>query len=131
MQLRGLLLSKYSRLQLCSIVVYSSRHFVLWFAWCCFVLVFFGPLSIAMPRLGKRELILVLFLRLLDLRLFGFVCFLFLCVSGQGCGCDCGTSWTFLLPFCKISISIGKCGFDKTTYDIFLPLNIHRSLSFF
>ena len=29
-----------------------------------------------LPRLGKRELILVLFVRLFDLRLFGFVCFL-------------------------------------------------------
>ena len=36
--------------------------------------------------LGKRELILVLFVRLFDVRLFGFVCFLFLLVSGKGCG---------------------------------------------
>ena len=28
----------------------------------------------------------MLFLRLFDLRLFGFVCFLFLLVSGKGCG---------------------------------------------
>ena len=38
------------------------------------------------PRLEKRELILMLFVRLFDLRLFGFVCFLFLLVSGKGCG---------------------------------------------
>ena len=38
------------------------------------------------PRLSKIELILVLFVRLFDLRLFGFVCFLFLLVSGKGCG---------------------------------------------
>ena len=48
--------------------------------------VFSVLLAFRLPRLGKRELILVLFVRLLDLRLFGFVCFLFLSVSGKGCG---------------------------------------------
>ena len=43
-------------------------------------------LALRLPRLGKRELILVLFVRLFDLRWFGFVCFLFLLVSGKGCG---------------------------------------------
>ena len=56
-------------------------------------------LALRLPRLGKRELILVLFVCLFDLCLFGFVGFLFLLVSGKGCGLDCGTSWTFLLPF--------------------------------
>ena len=37
-------------------------------------------------HLEKRELILVLFVHLFDLRLSGFVCFLFLLVSGKGCG---------------------------------------------
>ena len=41
-------------------------------------------LALRLHRLGKRELILVLFVRLFDLRLFCFVCFLF--VSGKGCG---------------------------------------------
>ena len=41
----------------------------------------------------------MLFVRLFDLRLFGFVCFLFLLVSWKGWVCDCGTPWTFLLPF--------------------------------
>ena len=40
----------------------------------------------SLNRLGKRELILVLFVRLFDLCLFGFVGFLFLLVSGKGCG---------------------------------------------
>ena len=35
---------------------------------------------------GKRELISVLFVRLFDLCMFGFVSFLFLLVSGKGCG---------------------------------------------
>ena len=43
-------------------------------------------LALRLPHLGKRELILVLFVSLFDLRLFGFVCFLFLLVSGKGCG---------------------------------------------
>ena len=43
-------------------------------------------LALRLPRLGKRELILLLFVRLFDLCLFGFVGFLFLLVSGKGCG---------------------------------------------
>ena len=43
-------------------------------------------LALRLPRFGKRELILVLFVRLFDLCLFGFVDFLFLFVSGKGCG---------------------------------------------
>ena len=50
-----------------------------------FVLVFFSPFSIAITSLGKKELILVLFVRLFDLHLFDFVCFFFLLVSGKGC----------------------------------------------
>ena len=43
-------------------------------------------LALRLPRLGKRELILVFFVRLFNFRLFGFVCFLYLLVSGKGCG---------------------------------------------
>ena len=39
-----------------------------------------------LPRLGKRELILVLYVRLFGLCLFRFVGFLFLLGSGKGCG---------------------------------------------
>ena len=54
---------------------------------CYFVLVLFGPFSIAITSLGeKRGLTLVLFLRLFDLCLSGFIGFLFLLVSGKGCG---------------------------------------------
>ena len=42
-------------------------------------------LVLRLPRLGKRELILVLFVRLFDLCLFGFVGSLFLLGSGKGC----------------------------------------------
>ena len=40
------------------------------------------PLALQLPRLGKRERTLVLFIRLFDLRLF--VCSFFLLVSGLG-----------------------------------------------
>ena len=43
-------------------------------------------LALRLPRLGKRELFLVLFVRLIDLCLLGFVVFLFLLMSGKGCG---------------------------------------------
>ena len=46
----------------------------------------FSPFSIAITSLGKRELTLVLFVRLFGLHLFGFVGFLFLLGSGKGCG---------------------------------------------
>ena len=43
---------------------------------CFFFVLFFSVLlALRLPRLGKKELILVLFIRLLDLRLFGFLCF--------------------------------------------------------
>ena len=36
-------------------MVYSTRRFVLWFARCCFVIVLFGPLSIAITSLGEER----------------------------------------------------------------------------
>ena len=69
-------------------MVDSTRRFVVCLSMCHFVLVFFSPFRLS--RLGKRELILVLFVRLFDLCLFGFVDFLFLfgsvCVGGRGGG---------------------------------------------
>ena len=56
-------------------------------------------LALRLPRLGKGELIVVLFVCLVDLCLFGFVGFRFLLVSGRAAVCDCGTPWTFHLPF--------------------------------
>ena len=54
---------------------------------CVILFLYFSVLlALRLPRLGKRELILVLFVRLFDLCLFGFVGFLFLLVSGKGCG---------------------------------------------
>ena len=56
-------------------------------------------LALRLPRLGKRELILVLFVHLFDLRLFGFVRFLFLLLSGKGCGLLLWYSLDFPLTF--------------------------------
>ena len=36
-------------------MVYSTRRFVLSFAWCSFVLVFFGSLSMAITSLGEEK----------------------------------------------------------------------------
>ena len=68
----------------------------------CFILFlcFSVLLALRLPRFGKGELILVLFVRLFDLYLFGFVGFFFLSWGlGRAAVCDCGTPWTFLLPF--------------------------------
>ena len=64
-----------------------------------FFFFFFFFFFLRLPRLGKRELILVLFVRLFDLRMFGFVCSSSSCCLGRVAVCDCGTPWTFLLPF--------------------------------
>ena len=55
-------------------------------------------LVLRLPRLGKREIILVLFVCL-----FGLCLFMSVSSSSWGLGraavCDCGTPWTFALPF--------------------------------
>ena len=55
------------------------RGDLLYFLPCVFLFLCFSVLLVLrLPRLGKRELILVLFVRLFGLCLFGFVGFLFL-----------------------------------------------------
>ena len=67
---------------------------------CVILLLCFSVLlALWLPRLGKRELTLVLFVRLFDLCLFGFVSFLFLLVSGKGCGLWLWHSLDFSLTF--------------------------------
>ena len=94
-------------------VVYSTRRFVLCLSVSFFFLCFSVLLVLRLPRLGKRELILVLFVRLIGLCLFRFVGFplplgvwdglRFVIVALPGpfsyLFCDCGTPRTFLLPF--------------------------------
>ena len=62
-------------------------------------------LVLRLPRLGKRELILVLFVRLFGLCLFRFVGFLFLLGSGKGCGLWLWDSLDFSLTFFEILLS--------------------------
>ena len=86
-------------------MVYSTRFL-------CFSVL----LALRLPRLGKRELILMLFLRLFDVCLFWFVGFLFLLVSGKGCGLwlrhSLDFSLTFVFNFFKQYISNRK--YSKT-----------------
>ena len=65
-------------------------------------------LALRLPRLGKGELILVLFVRLFDLCLFGFVGVLFLFVSGKGCGLWLWHSLDFSLAFFVFLISVSS-----------------------
>ena len=63
-------------------MVYSTRRFVLCLT---FVLEFFSPFSIAITSLGEERPNLSVFCMFVRFELFGFVCFLFLLVSGKGC----------------------------------------------
>ena len=66
-------------------------------------------LVLRLPRLGKRELIFVLFVRLFGLCLFRFVGFLFLLGSGKGCGLwlwhSLDFSLIFFLASCKSALN--------------------------
>ena len=67
---------------------------------CVILFLHFSVLSVLrLPRLGKRELILVVFVRLFYLCLFRFVGFLFLLGSGKGCGLWLWHSVDFSLTF--------------------------------
>ena len=91
-------------------MVLSTKRFVLSIDLCYFVLVFFSPFSIVITSLGEERVILVLFVHLFDLRLFGFVCFLFLLESRKGCGLwlwhSLDFSLTFLAPSCFLTITL-------------------------
>ena len=70
----------------CCFMVYSTRPFVLSFAWCYFVHVFFSPLSIATASLGEELANLCAFSTFVRFAFVWFRLFLFLLVSGKGCG---------------------------------------------
>ena len=68
---------------------------------CVIMILYFSVLlALRLPRLGNRELILVFFIRLFGLRSFGFVCFLYLLLSGMGCGLWLWHSLDVSLTFC-------------------------------
>ena len=67
---------------------------------CVILLLCFSVLFVLrLPCLGKRELILVLFVRLFGLCLFRFVGFIFILGSGKGCGLWLWHSLDFSLNF--------------------------------
>ena len=68
-------------------------------------------LALRLPRLGKRELILVLYVRLFALCLFGDVGFLILLVSGKGCGLSLWHSLDLSLTFYFICVVCFVTGF--------------------
>ena len=70
----------------CVILFLCFFFFFFFFFFVFFVLFFSVLLALRLPRLWKRELNLVFFVRLFDFYLFGFVGFLFLLVSGKSCG---------------------------------------------
>ena len=102
---------------------------VLLFVALWFICGFSVLLALRLPRLGKRELILVFFICFIDLCLFGFVGFLFLLMSGKAAVCDCGTPWTFLLPFFystrRFALCLTLCHFDLV---FFIPFSIAITL---
>ena len=87
---------------------------------CVILFLWFSVLLVLrLPRLGKRELILVLFVRLFGLCLFRFVGFLFLLGSGKGCGL---WLWHSLdLPF--LGLLMGK--FRHFFHWIICPPHVH------
>ena len=107
------------------LVLYSLLHCIFFYeAICCmsFRVSFSVLLVLRLPRLGKRELILVLFVRLFGLCLFRFVGFLFLLGSGKGCGLWLWHSLDFSLTFfvdwlCRCAVQILM---DNYTNVIFL-----------
>ena len=120
-------------------MVYSTRRFVQCLSVCHFVLVFFSPFSIAITSLGEeRKLILVLFVRLFDLCLFGFVGFLFLLGSGKGCGLSLWHSLDFSLTFFLVlyggymsqqQILAFLCPLHHFEYTVYFPqYGIHKLL---
>ena len=89
-------------------------------------------LALRLSRLGKTELILVLFVRLFYLCLFGFVSFLFLLVSGNGCGLWLWHSLDFSLTFLVCKVPVKNCEilfpsyiafYDKTCFPVLSIIN--------
>ena len=82
-------------------------------------------LALRLPRLGKRELILVLLVRLFDLCFFRFVSFLFLLVSGKGCGLWLWHSLDFSLTLFFITVFLLQLNIRETCLYNFDPLKPH------
>ena len=79
-------------------------------------------LVLRLPRSGKRELILVLFVRLFGLCLFRLSVSSSSWDLGRAAVCDCGTPWTFFLPFFR---TVGFLWLQHFSY--FVLSSPHRS----
>ena len=103
-------------------VLYKEDANLLYVLPCVILFLWFSVLlELRLPRLGKRELILVLFVRMFDLCLFGFVSFLFLLVSGTGCSLWLWHSLDFSLIFCFLHIIPSYVKKDILWWHNFLP----------
>ena len=116
------------------VVLFVALWFILWgglfYVLPCVILFlcFLVLLVLRLLCLGKRELIWVLFVRLFDLCLFGFVGFLFLLVSGKVCGLWLWYSldffsylfFLFAFPLCHWKAMICDCGFSLTYSVLFV-----------
>ena len=85
-------------------------------------------LVLRLPRLGKRDLILVLFVRLFGLCLFRCVGFLFLLGSGKRCGLWLWHSLDFSLPFFE---SEHRLCYACALNVLFIIVDTHALLSVF
>ena len=73
--------------------------FFFFFFFVCVCVCFSVFLALQLTRLGKRELVLVLFVRLIDLCVFGLSLSSSSWCLGRAVICDCGPPLTFFLPF--------------------------------
>ena len=103
------------------VLLFVALWFILWGDLLCvfpcviLFLCFSVLLVLRLPRLGKRELILVLFVRLFGLCLFRFVGFLFLLGFGKGCGLWLWHSLDFSLTFFSTWFGIKWCCVKRTS----------------
>ena len=89
----------------CIDFIQLCRTFLLYVFPCVILCLYFSVLLVLrLPCLGKRELILRLFVRLFGLCLFRFVGFLFLLGSEKGCGLWLWHSRDFSLTFFYITV---------------------------
>ena len=112
-------------------MVYSTKRFVLSFALCYFVLMIFFSvlLALRLPRLGKRELILVILVRFFRFALVWFVCFSSPWCLGRAAACDCDTPLTFFLPFLYILTMICQAVDPCWSVELGIQIPFHTTFS--
>ena len=94
---------------------------------CVILLLCFSVLlALRLPRLGKTELILVIFCTFVRFVLVLICRFLSSWCLGRDAVCDCGTPWTFLLPFFLSAIFfIIRQFYAKTKKKVVGAQNLH------